>query len=164
MTIDSTRHGHDNGTRPTTAPSTGRTSRSGTTNALKALGHRWPTLLALALVLATFGDGLPPRERLAGLLAAMALCYLLFGFLRGELRPPGILALQIAGVVGFGAVTLVALAVDGSLGLYVVAAGWLAHGVWDFAHHRTGRVVPRAWSEWCGVVDVLGAVCIALLT
>ncbi|ORT55670.1 hypothetical protein BKD26_31320 [Streptomyces sp. CB03238] len=130
---------------------------------LGALGHRWPTVLALALVVATFVDGVPPVRLLAALLIVMPLCYLLFGSLRGELRRPGVLVIQIAGLLGFAAVALVALAVDGALGLYVVAAGWLAHGVWDFTHHRTGRVVPRAWSEWCCVVDVFGALAMAVM-
>ncbi|OKK03955.1 hypothetical protein AMK26_20535 [Streptomyces sp. CB03234] len=130
---------------------------------LGALGHRWPTVLALALVVVTFVDGVPPVGLLAALLVVMPLCYLLFGSLRGELRRPGVLVVQIAGLLGFTAVALAALAVDGTLGLYVVAAGWLAHGIWDFAHHRTGKVVPRAWSEWCCVVDVLGALSMAVM-
>ncbi|MFF8289661.1 hypothetical protein ACF068_10605 [Streptomyces sp. NPDC016309] len=180
MTIRSTRPGRDHGTGPTpagragpapisrratdTPGTTGVRRGGGASGALRALGHRWPTLLAVAVVVATFGDGVPPREVLAGLLAVMVPCYLVFGVVRGELRrPSGVLALQLTGLAGFTAVSAAALAVDGTLGLYVVAAGWLAHGVWDFAHHRTGRVVPRAWSEWCCVVDVLGAVAIVLL-
>jgi hypothetical protein len=130
---------------------------------LGVLGHRWPTLLALALAVATFVDGLPPLELLAGLLVVMPLCYLLFGSLRGELRRPGILIVQISGLVAFGVVALTAVAVDDTLGRYLLAAGWLGHAVWDFVHHRTGRVVPRAWSEWCCVVDASGALAMALL-
>ncbi|MEV4946469.1 hypothetical protein [Streptomyces sp. NPDC053755] len=130
---------------------------------LSRLGHRWPTLVALALALVTFVDGLPPRGLLAGLLVGMPLFYLLFGAVRGELRSPGTLLVQIAGLVGFVAVAVTALAVDETLGVRVLAAGWLAHAVWDFVHHRTGRVVPRAWSEWCCVVDACGALAMAAL-
>ncbi|MET9437100.1 hypothetical protein [Streptomyces sp. NPDC006551] len=134
-----------------------RTSPSGAAGILRALGHRWPTLLALALAVTTFVDGLPAPAFLAGLLVAMPLCYLLFGALRGELGRPGVLIVQLAGLLGFAAVASAASAVDETLGLFFLAAGWLAHGVWDFVHHRTGQVVPRAWSEWCCVVDVCGA-------
>ncbi|RSS79763.1 hypothetical protein EF918_16185 [Streptomyces sp. WAC06614] len=127
------------------------------------LGRRWPTLLALGLGAATFADGLPGRGFLAGLLVTMPVCYLVLGLFRRELGAPRALAVQVAGLVGFTAVALTALSVDATLGLRLLAAGWLAHAVWDFTHHRTGRVVPRAWSEWCGVVDLCGALALALL-
>ncbi|MFI8184170.1 hypothetical protein ACIF70_27145 [Actinacidiphila glaucinigra] len=130
------------------------TATSGFVNTLK---HRWPTWLALALVVATFADGLPRLEFLAWLLVVMAVCYPIFGALRGELRRSGVLVLQTAGLVGFGVLAMVALAMDHSLGWYVLAAGWLSHAVWDFAHHRAKTVVPRAWAEWCFVVDLFGA-------
>ncbi|WP_282697717.1 DUF6010 family protein [Streptomyces sp. CC208A] len=123
----------------------------------RRLSHRWPTIAAVALVVATFVDGVPPLGLLAGLLAVMPVCYLLFGAFRGELRGARVLAVQVVGLAGFAAVALLALAVDGTWGLRVIAVGWLAHGVWDVVHHRSGRVVPRAWSEWCAVVDVGGA-------
>jgi hypothetical protein len=127
-------------------------------------GHRrWPTWLGLTLVAAAFADGTPPPSSLAAIVIAMPLCYLLFGALRGELRRPAVLTLQLAGLLAFTAVALTALTLDSPLSHYVLAAGWLAHGIWDFAHHRTGRVVPRAWSEWCGVVDVVGAIAIVAL-
>lgn len=121
------------------------------------LRHRWPTWLALALVVATFADGLPALELLAWLLVVLPVCYLIFGALRGELHRPGVLMLQTAGLLGFGVLAMVALAVDHGFGWYVLAAGWLGHAAWDFAHHRTKRVVPRAWAEWCFVVDLLAA-------
>ncbi|MGQ0574969.1 MAG: hypothetical protein ACT4RN_12290 [Pseudonocardia sp.] len=40
----------------------------------------------------------------------------------------------------------------------MAGAGWLAHGIWDFAHLRADTVVSRSYAEWCGVVDVLVAV------
>ncbi|MEU7038294.1 hypothetical protein ABZ958_32140 [Streptomyces sp. NPDC046237] len=121
------------------------------------LTHRWPTLIGVGVVVATFVDGVPPVGLLAGLLAIMPLCYLLFGAFRGELRGPRVVAVQLAGLVGFTTMAALATAADETLGLRVVAAGWLAHGIWDILHHRSGRIVPRAWSEWCAVVDVGGA-------
>ncbi|MFI6108095.1 hypothetical protein [Streptomyces sp. NPDC051310] len=128
-----------------------------------AVLHRWPTLLALVVVAATFGDGLPPLEPLAWLLAIMPVCYLAFGLARGEFTGRGGLGIQVAGLAGFGAVALAVLVSDGTAARYVLAAGWLGHAVWDFAHHRSGKVVPRGWSEWCCVVDLLGAVALVVL-
>ncbi|CAL9637489.1 hypothetical protein SUDANB96_06279 [Streptomyces sp. enrichment culture] len=127
------------------------------------LAHRWPTLLALALALATFLDGMPPTRFLAALLVVMPLCYLAFGAARGEFGDRRALAVQLAGLAGFVALAAAALAADGELALWVLAGGWCAHAVWDLAHHLSGAVVPRAWSEWCGVVDASGAAAIVLL-
>lgn len=66
----------------------------------------------------------------------------------------GTLAVQTAGMVGFGALTLLCAAVAPRLGLLLAGLGWLAHGVWDASHFRIDRVVNRPWSEFCGVVDL----------
>ncbi|MFJ7067260.1 hypothetical protein [Streptomyces sp. NPDC101115] len=124
--------------------------------------HRWPTLIALALAALTFLDGLPAPGFLAAVLAAMPLFYLLFGALRGELRPPRVLAVQLAGLVGFAAVALLAVTVDGTPALLVLAAGWLGHAVWDAVHFVKARVAPRQWSEWCGVFDACGALALVV--
>lgn len=123
----------------------------------RRLTHRWPTLVGVGVVVATFVDGVPPVGILAGLLAVMPLCYLLFGAFRGEFHGSRVVAVQLAGLVGFTTMAALALAADETLGLRMVAAGWLAHGIWDIVHHRSGRIVPQAWSEWCAVVDVGGA-------
>ncbi|MFD8410992.1 hypothetical protein ACFV2Q_04385 [Streptomyces sp. NPDC059650] len=130
---------------------------------LTRCARRWPTWLAVALVVITFADGTAPFELLAALLVVMPLCYLAFGARRRELGTQRALAVQLAGLVVFAAVGLSALAVGPPGAGYVVAVGWFAHGVWDAVHHRTGKVVPQAWSEWCGVVDILGAAAIVLL-
>ncbi|MFF5504728.1 hypothetical protein [Streptomyces roseolus] len=130
---------------------------------IRFLAHRWPTLLALGLAVATFADGVPPTSFLAALLVVMPLCYLAFGAVRGELGDRRALTVQTVGLVLFCAWAATVLLVDGGTALYVVAAGWFAHALWDLAHHRAGRVVPRAWSEWCGVVDASGALAILLL-
>lgn len=62
---------------------------------------------------------------------------------------------QVVGMVGFGAVALAGLAVEPEISRYVVAAGWLAHGVWDIVHLVKDKVVVRSYAEWCGVLDVL---------
>ena len=40
---------------------------------------------------------------------------------------------------------------------YVLAAGWLGHGVWDLVHLRRRAVVSRSYAQWCGVVDIVMA-------
>ncbi|CAL9348900.1 hypothetical protein SUDANB120_00419 [Streptomyces sp. enrichment culture] len=147
MTTDSARTG-----TPSAAVRTSRGARAGA-----AVAHRWPTLLALVLGAATFADGLPGRGFLAALLVVMPVCYLLFGALRRAFGGTRMVAVQVAGLLVFGAAAAVAVSVGESAGLRLLAAGWAAHAVWDFVHHRTGRVVPRAWSEWCCVVDLCGA-------
>ncbi|MFJ9598236.1 hypothetical protein ACIRS3_36515 [Streptomyces virginiae] len=129
---------------------------------MHTIARRWPTLIALALAVLTFLDGQPAPEFLAGVLAAMQLFYLLFGLFRGEPRRPGVLAAQLAGLVGFAAVALSAVALNGTLALLVLAAGWLGHAVWDAAHYAKDRVAPRQWSEWCGVFDACGALALLL--
>ena len=65
--------------------------------------------------------------------------------------------LQVAGMVAFATLGLVGLVVAPEAGRYIVAAGWFAHGLWDFAHLRANRVVSRSYAEWCGIVAVLVA-------
>ncbi|WP_280494137.1 hypothetical protein [Nocardia asiatica] len=125
--------------------------------------RRWPTLAAVVAVVVFFADGASEPTPFAVLLPVMAVLYLLFGGLRGHLWHGGEFALQTVGLLAFGGIALAVQAADGSLARYLVAGGWLAHGVWDFVHHRRGRVVPRVWSEWCGVVDVLGAAALLFL-
>jgi hypothetical protein len=90
------------------------------------------------------------------ILPLLALSYLVFGAARGQLRRPGVLGLQTVGLLGFTALALVALFVNPDVGQYVVAVGWFAHAVWDFAH-RDGRVVPRWYVDFCVPVDLLVA-------
>ena len=91
------------------------------------------------------------------ILPLLALSYLVFGAARGQLRRPGVLRLQTIGLLGFTGLTLVALSVDPLIGQYIVAAGWLGHAGWDFAH-RDATVVPRWYVDFCIPVDLLVAV------
>ena len=115
-------------------------------------------------VVAGVGIGTLAALRLQGwvepwvVLVAAALAFVLWGAARGQLWPPGALVLETAGMVVFAAIALAAVSVERDLGLYVVAAGWAGHALWDFAHWRADRVVSRSFAEWCGVFDLLGAV------
>ena len=71
---------------------------------------------------------------------------------------PGALMVETAGMVVFAAIALAAVSVDPDLGLYLVAAGWAGHALWDFAHLLADKVVARSFAEWCGIFYLLGAV------
>lgn len=129
-----------------------------------AVHRRWaawvglPVAIAIATVLRA-QESIDPSTVLITLSAAV----LLWGAARGLLAPPEAFVVQAVGMVAFAAIALVALAVDPELARYLVAAGWFAHGVWDFAHLRADKVVSRSFAEWCGVVDVLLAVQLVLV-
>lgn len=84
-----------------------------------------------------------------------ALIVLVWGAVRGQLQKPGIFRVQALGMIGFGALGLIGLAVNPDLGRYLVAAGWFLHGIWDFVHLWADKVVVRSYAELCGVLDVL---------
>jgi hypothetical protein len=80
--------------------------------------------------------------------------------LTGLLRPSGRgeLLLQAGGMVVFTGLAVLGLTVAPEIARYVIAAGWLGHGLWDLVHLRRGAVVSRSYAQWCGVVDIVMAV------
>ncbi|MEU5909828.1 hypothetical protein [Micromonospora sp. NPDC047527] len=131
--------------------------------AVVALARRWPTGLALLM---TADMWLDPGVLSPWTMLVLPGAYLLIGLARRTLRGPGVLATQLLGLAGWVALVLVAVAAGGRTAGWLVAFGWLAHAGWDLFHHRAGRVVPRAFAEWCGVLDAaLGAsMVVALLS
>lgn len=131
--------------------------------AVVALAHRWPSGLALLMTVELWVD---PRVLSPWTMLVLPGGYLLIGVARRTLRGPGVLAIQLVGLVVWVALTLVAVAVGGRTAAWLVALGWLAHAGWDLVHHRTGRVVPRGYAEWCGVLDttLAGVMILAILT
>ncbi|MFI6870404.1 hypothetical protein [Nocardia sp. NPDC050406] len=130
------------------------------TGALALIRNRWPSAVALVLLLVwrpdeQFDSPEPELFTMALLLFAMGAIYLPWGAFRAELRPRWLLWLQTVALFGFGTMALVALDADLDIARWVLAIGWLAHGLWDIAHFVANRVVPRQWSEFCGLVDVL---------
>ena len=115
-------------------------------------------------VVAVVGIGALAALRLQGwvdpwvFLIAVTFAFVLWGAMRGQMWPPGALAVETAGMVLFAAIALAAVSVERDLGLYVVAAGWAGHATWDFAHLWADKVVSRSFAEWCAVFDLLGAV------
>lgn len=115
---------------------------------------------ALGIAIVADGDGDWTGFGTWGLVA-IALAYLVIGWVRGELRKPGVLWAQLAGAAAFGLVAGVALLVDPEVGRYVVAAGWLAHAGWDLVHFRAELVVPTWYALACVVIDAFVGVSLA---
>lgn len=123
---------------------------------LALIGRRaasWPVVGALAAVVVVAGlvDVVPVSTLLVGI----ALVLLVVGTVRGTPHGRGVFGAQAAGMLVFGALALAGLAVDPDLGRYIVAGGWLAHGLWDVVHLKRDKVVSRSYAECCGVLDVV---------
>jgi hypothetical protein len=122
------------------------------------LGRReatWPVLGGLLVVTVALSEHDPVLR--ATVYTAVALVVLIWTTVDRRLVRSGELQIQTGGLAAFGAFAVVGLAIDPDLGRYVVAAGWLLHGIWDFVHLSRDKVVQRSFAEWCGVVDILVA-------
>jgi hypothetical protein len=124
------------------------------------LTRRWPTGVGVGAAVASLALVSPLSAQLQIWITAWsvllaAVVYLTWGTARGDLGDRRWLSAQTAAVLGFGAVAIAAVAADPADARYVLAAGWLAHAVWDVVHHRAGRVVPRWYAETCLVADLL---------
>ncbi|MDG4787470.1 hypothetical protein O7626_16275 [Micromonospora sp. WMMD1102] len=133
----------------------GRTGR-----VVEWLKRRWPTWLALLMTVDNWAD---PAVLDAWVMLVLPVGYLVIGTVRRQFGDRRILALQLAGLVFYLFLVGAALLTPDELGRYLVGAGWLVHAGWDYAHHRANRVVPRGFSEWCGVVDVVIGITIIFL-
>ncbi|MEV4628177.1 hypothetical protein AB0J90_18040 [Micromonospora sp. NPDC049523] len=120
----------------------------------------WPVLYALvaAVVVLRLFDFDPWP-----VLAVVAVLVVAVGLVRGQLRRPGLYALQSPAALGFIALGLAALYVPADIGRYLVAAGLLAHAVWDGIHWRANKIVARSFAEWCGVLDLVVGLAILML-
>jgi hypothetical protein len=125
------------------------------------LRRRWATLAGIAAVSVLWATGV--LEDVAEGLVVAAVIYWIWGAVRGQLWRPRWFTLETAGVLGFGAVMLVALSLEPPHDGHLLAAGWLGHTAWDVAHYRADRIVPRWWAESCAVADVLIAAALLFL-
>jgi hypothetical protein len=116
--------------------------------ALRRPGAAWPILLlGLPVALVPFGPG-----AVASLVLVVATAvFVAYGALRGrrDVRLQTIAALAVAGM------SIVALAVEPTVGAYLLAAALLAHAGWDVYHHMRDRVVARSYTEFCALFDVI---------
>ena len=130
---------------------------------ITATGRRswtWPVLVVgiAAFVLLRMQDRVEP----AVVLLAIALVAVL-GVPYGEGSGGRRSSSQVSGLVAYGGLALAGLVLAPEVGRYVVAAGWFGHGLWDLAHARADAGVSRTGAEWCGVVDVLVGVQLAVV-
>jgi hypothetical protein len=116
----------------------------------------WPLLIVSMVLL--IGLRLVEVVPVTTVVVLIALGTLIWSAVGGQLLRPGQLRIQALGMLGFGALALLGLAVDPDLGRYLVAVGWFFHGVWDWVYLKLDKVVARSYAEWCGVVDILTAV------
>jgi hypothetical protein len=121
----------------------------------------WPVLVCglATIILLRLLAVIPP----AAVLVAIALIVLVWAAVDRQLQRSALFQVQTLGMLGFGALALIGLAVDPQLGRYLVAAGWFLHGLWDFIHLRMNKVVARSYAEWCGVIDILIAAQLLLI-
>ncbi|MEV0592172.1 hypothetical protein [Nonomuraea cavernae] len=126
-----------------------------------ALVQRWPTWLGLLITFDSWSSpGTPPPV----LLVVLAGAYPVIGLFRRTLRDRRVLALQLAVVAGYAALALVAMSADPVTARYLIAAGWLAHALWDLGHFVANKVVPRGYAEACIAIDlVIGLTILFLL-
>ncbi|ANZ41275.1 hypothetical protein BBK82_40215 [Lentzea guizhouensis] len=119
---------------------------------VRFLGDRWPAAVAIALSLDFWHTAfVPPVWTLLACQAA----YLVWGW-----RAPRV-QLFVFGL--YAALAAVVLTVSADLGVLLIAAGWGAHAVWDLVHHIRNAVVPRWFSEFCGLFDLVVAVTILIV-
>jgi hypothetical protein len=85
------------------------------------------------------------------------------GFLHAATRKE--MLLQALGLVGFGAMALLAAGATPLLGAYVAALGLLSHAVRDEYHHHADRAVARSFARFCATLDyTLAAIVVSLTT
>lgn len=140
------------------------TSTSRSAAPARVARRAWPALVGLTvgvLALATVDPWEAGGPMTIGL-PLLAVAYLLFAAFRGELRRPDVRRVQLAGLAGYGALALIAVLAAPEVGRWIVAGGWFAHALWDLAHHRSGRAVPRWYAEFCIVADILIGVSVLL--
>lgn len=98
-----------------------------------------------------------------GLVLGIGVAFVLGGAAVALARSRREVGLQTVAMLGFGALAATATYVDPSVGIYVVAAGLIAHGIWDIVHHVRDAVVPRRYAEFCFVLDLAAGVALIWL-
>ncbi|MFC0626435.1 hypothetical protein [Kribbella deserti] len=126
---------------------------------IAAIGRRWPTWIALAMTADNWVDPLVPGP---WVMLGLPVAFTLIGAIRGRLRDPRMLAIQLVGLGVYVGLAVVAAGTDPRTAGWIVAAGFALHALWDAVHHRYDAVVPRAYAEWCGVLDLVVAATIVL--
>lgn len=130
-----------------------------------ALGRRraaWP-LFALTFVVIGAGFAVPGFDP-TWVIVAAAVALVLFGLVRGAVRPGWGMPLQ---ALAMAVIVLVALGVaftGDRVATLLVGVGLLAHAAWDVYHLRTKRVVASSMAEFCCVLDTVLAVTLIVVS
>ncbi|MGG3624975.1 hypothetical protein ABES25_15610 [Bacillus gobiensis] len=123
---------------------------------LDLLKHRWASIVAVVAFAVVWPVNI---KGMANILIIITFIYPVLGIFRGQLRKSGIIVFQTVAVICFLVVSLLILNVNEELARYLATFGMLAHGFWDYYHHRTdSKVVPKAYAEFCCILDVLLAI------
>jgi hypothetical protein len=129
-----------------------------------AVGRPWTAWLAFALLSAVvtalqflYAHGVVAIDAPVTMTFVLVLLWL-WAVLRNRSGGGRTMFVQTAGMLGFGALTLICAAVEPRWAVQLAGAGILAHAAWDAYHFTADKVVNRAWSEFCGVLDVLTGV------
>ncbi|MEU0877093.1 hypothetical protein ABZ345_00735 [Lentzea sp. NPDC005914] len=130
---------------------TSQTPSAAGTTLVRTLVDRWPMVLALVV---SFDFWEAPLVPPVWTLLLCQAAYLLWGW-----RAPRV---QLAVFSLYAALAVVVIMASPRAGVLMIALGWGAHAVWDLVHHLRNAVVPRWWSEFCGVFDLVIAVTILL--
>ena len=111
----------------------------------------WPTLIVVTLgfVLLRSQDVVDPATVIVATAGAITVA--------GLIRSTGSLEMvvQATGLIIFTGLAVLGLMTAPEVARWVLAAGWVGHGLWDLAHLRRNAVVSRSYAEWCGVFDIL---------
>jgi hypothetical protein len=129
-----------------------------------------PAQIGAVLAIATaplhlFLTKLQSEQFAALLLACMGAIYAGFALQKGNLSQ---IAAEAGGAIACFAGALAALWVSA----WVVPFAYIAHGIWDYAHHEGSKlalkswkftVIPRWYAPWCAAYDVVAAVSLAVI-
>ncbi|HEY5879569.1 MAG TPA: hypothetical protein VIU11_11715 [Nakamurella sp.] len=85
------------------------------------------------------------------------------GIATDRTRPWWSLPLQTAAMLVLGAIALLVIHLDTTIGGLLVAGALLGHAAWDIHHHGTGRVVDHSLAQFCAVLDILVAALVAVI-
>ncbi|EWS82546.1 hypothetical protein [Brachybacterium phenoliresistens] len=130
-----------------------------------AVGRRGAAWLGFAASFVVLTPGFVLDSPWVPILALLAiqLVLVVVGVVRGAWTT-GPARLQLYGAAGFGALAVLAVAVEGAgpaAGVLTVL-GLLGHGAWDIGHHRADAVVTRPYALFCAVLDMVLAVLVAV--
>ncbi|WP_433162680.1 hypothetical protein [Kribbella sp. CA-247076] len=125
-----------------------------------AIGRPWTAWVAFAVLSAVASvfhtldaAGAWSVEPGVGMVAVLVVLWV-WAIVRRRYAEPTF-TLETAGMVFFGAITILVVATESTAAIALAGLGWLLHGAWDAYHFRTNTIVNRPWSEYCGIIDLI---------